>query len=412
MIDDNVAPTPRPDVDFSSLSPSPTPEQYFLLSRLDGKLTVADLCKISGLGRDKTIAALETLARAGVVEVPGFEVAQASAPAADEPSQPDASDRSETSEQSDAEAIPGPDQRRDQPDSGRSPASSAERDKANKKKGAKKAKKSVVPNFPVPPAEFDYDEALLSADVSLDDQRRREVICLHDQLEMMSFYDLFGLEPEAKRSQIKKAYFRMSKLYHPDKFFRKEMGDFGPMLEQIFKEITKAYRTLSSKRKRREYDRQLEAHLEQSGGASVEAMPQDNRVSLGQEPSTAAAENKKKAAAVLLVRRAEKLKERGGFAEASAEYRKALALNRDGGLALRVARMLLDEAQMAQEAASFCRAAIKLEADAAVAHFLLGRAQEEMNAPTKAIEHYRKALAGDGEHHEASARLERLIDES
>ncbi|MFP4597810.1 MAG: DnaJ domain-containing protein [Persicimonas sp.] len=395
MIDDNVAPTPREGVDFSSVSPSPTPEQYFLLSRLDGKLTVAELCKISGLGRKKTLEALEVLARAGAIEVPGVQIQAEEATGLGKTARAGAADGA---------AAGSP-----QPSGGRaSSASPAQSDqkKDNTNKKAKRSKRPVVPNYPVPIDEFDFDDQLLCLDVDLDEQRRREVICLHEQLGQMTHYDIFGLAPDADRKEIKKAYFRMSKRYHPDKFFRKDVDVFGPMVETIFKEITKAYRTLSNKRKRDEYDAEVAQHPVVE--SSVDRSPNSAAEADAEPAEQPGDHNRRKAAAVLLKRRAEKLRDREQFKDAAVEYRKALALNRDGGLALRVAGMLLDRAQMAEEAGSFARAAIKLGAPPSSAHFLLGRVYETIGSTQAAIEHYRKVVADAPDHAKAKARLDEL----
>ncbi len=388
MIDENVAPTPKPGVDFSSLSPSPTPEQYFLLSRLDGKLTVGELCKISGLGRQKTLDALESLATAGVVEVPGFEPAAANAGEA-QPSVGKSSSAGAASSSvvETAQARP------------------SAKSKKTKKKGGKK---KVVPNYPVPVEEFDFDAELLSQDVPLDDDHRRDLICIHEQMSQMTFYDIFGLEPGASKKEIKKAYFRMSKRYHPDKFFRKDMGEFGPMLEAVFKEITKAYRTLSNKRKRKDYDGELAAQSsdvrQTNPGAAAQTSSQGEPVA----DIDPAEENKRKAAAVLLMRRAEKFQNQGDYAKAAGEFRKALALNRDGDLAVRVARTMLDEGGLAKEAVSFARAALKLQADEVSARMVLARAHEALGAAESAIREYEKVLLASPEHRKATARLEQL----
>lgn len=354
-----------------------------MLSRLDGKLTVAELCKISGLGRKRTLEALEALAKTGVIDVPGLEIEVAEA------------DKAEQAGSADEETRRPADEHKSSP-----------KKKGNKKKKTKSSKKSVVPNYPVPLEEFDFDDELLSLDVDLDEQRRREVLCLHEQLGQMSHYDIFGLAPDAGRKDIKKAYFRMSKRYHPDKFFRKDVDVFGPMIETIFKEITKAYRTLSNKRKRKEYDAEVARHpvVESSAGRSASSAAEANS-----EPAEQPGDhNRRKAAAVLLQRRAEKLRDREQFKEAAVEYRKALALNRDGGLALRVASMLLDRAQLAEEAGSFARAAIKLGAPPSSAHFLLGRVYETIGSTQTAIEHYRKVVADAPDHAKAKARLDEL----
>lgn len=352
MIDENAAPIPIANVDIVSLSP--TAEQYFLFSRVDGKLTVEQLCQTSGLGRESTLNCLKYLANAGAVEIPGFKSADS------------------------LDIAPG----------------DVDKDDLDKNR--------VTPNYPIPPDAFEYDPELLALEAPLDDTARRELICLYEQLDAMSYYDLFGLSMEAKRKEIKKAYFRLSKRYHPDNFFRQDLGQLGVMQETIFKEIARAYQTLSKKSSRKEYDTALSTHLAENPSEGSQDTP-------AQESQKALRErNKRKAVGTLLVRRAEKLEERGDYSRAAEEYRKALALTRDPELALRVANILLTVATMPQEAASFARAALKLGASVAAARFILGGAMQAVGAESAAIQEYRKVLADSPGHPGATERLGEL----
>ncbi len=61
----------------------------------------------------------------------------------------------------------------------------------------------------------------------------------------MDYYDVLGIDKSASQSDIKKAYRKKAKQYHPDK-----NGD-----EEKFKEITEAYEVLGDENKRSNYDR-------------------------------------------------------------------------------------------------------------------------------------------------------------
>jgi curved DNA-binding protein len=61
------------------------------------------------------------------------------------------------------------------------------------------------------------------------------------------YYASLGLERGAGAEQIKKAYRRLARKFHPD--VSKEVG-----AEERFKEIAEAYRTLSDPEQRRAYD--------------------------------------------------------------------------------------------------------------------------------------------------------------
>lgn len=61
----------------------------------------------------------------------------------------------------------------------------------------------------------------------------------------MNFYKLLGISPDATYEDIKKAFYKKAKKFHPD---------INPDSQEIFKLITKAYQTLIDPQERRMYD--------------------------------------------------------------------------------------------------------------------------------------------------------------
>jgi tetratricopeptide (TPR) repeat protein len=68
-------------------------------------------------------------------------------------------------------------------------------------------------------------------------------------------YEVLGLARGASQTEIKKAYFRLAKAYHPDRHYESGMEAVHPMLEMLFDRLTKAYNVLSQEPSQRGFDK-------------------------------------------------------------------------------------------------------------------------------------------------------------
>ena len=75
---------------------------------------------------------------------------------------------------------------------------------------------------------------------------------------MIDPYSVLGVSRDASDDEIKKAYRRMSRKYHPD--------IAGPEFEDKFKEVNNAYEVLSDPQKRQMYDAGVDPN-DPNGGA-------------------------------------------------------------------------------------------------------------------------------------------------
>ena len=76
---------------------------------------------------------------------------------------------------------------------------------------------------------------------------------------MKSYYDMLGVAKDATQDEIRKAYLKLAKLYHPDK----TGGDKAA--EQKLKQINMAYDSLKSEEKRAKYDEALRNPFQEGG---------------------------------------------------------------------------------------------------------------------------------------------------
>ena len=77
--------------------------------------------------------------------------------------------------------------------------------------------------------------------------------------EKRDYYEVLGVSKNASADEIKRAYRKMAKKYHPD--VNKEPG-----AEEKFKEVQEAYDVLSDDNKKAAYDRYGHAAFDQTGG--------------------------------------------------------------------------------------------------------------------------------------------------
>ena len=74
-----------------------------------------------------------------------------------------------------------------------------------------------------------------------------------DRLEELDYFQVLKLLPVAGPGDVKKAYHRESRAYHPDKFFKLQDEDFQDRVDRIYKRINEAYVVLRDDRKRAKY---------------------------------------------------------------------------------------------------------------------------------------------------------------
>jgi hypothetical protein len=177
-----------------------TPVEGFVLSRVDGTLSYEEICLISGIGNEPTLAILRRLRRDKLILGPN------------EPVPPPAPPPSHTPVAGVPVTTQAPSDRR----------SLLER---------------LDDGTPVTSAELD-------AAPELPDELKGRIIRLHRRLKKLTPHEMLGLPKDAERNEIKRAYYGASKELHPDRYFGKELGPFREKLGDIFARLTESFQKL------------------------------------------------------------------------------------------------------------------------------------------------------------------------
>lgn len=189
--------------------PITDPFDGFILSRIDGESTVKDIADLTGATVDRVQELISRLEGLGALGRPPGPPARASRPPPTK-----------------AEPEPEPEER---------------------------------PSVVSPPL---YDPRELDEEADLDRERKHEILHAFHRLPEVDYYQLLGISRDADKKEIRAAYFRLSKRFHPDTLFGKELGSFKTKMEKIFEQLTRAYDTLGKKKRRRSYDEYLAVHDE------------------------------------------------------------------------------------------------------------------------------------------------------
>ena len=99
---------------------------------------------------------------------------------------------------------------------------------------------------------------------------QRELEQLEAKGERLTHYEMLSIGADADGATIRRAYLEKSKRFHPDAWYRKEVGPYGPMLSKWFKRLSGAYQVLSDEESRAEYDRENRALLSITDRAALE----------------------------------------------------------------------------------------------------------------------------------------------
>ncbi len=191
----------------------------YLLSRIDGTTPWRLLREIGGIPSDEVDACLTRWLEAGLLECVGGRAEGSGSAARGTGSARDSSGSKQAAA------------------AGASAGGSAAKESARDATDAAEAPTGSQTTLAI-------DESALddSLEIGLDVQRR---ILQYEANLGLPYHELLGVEKGAQPKLVKRAYFKLSKEFHPDRYFRKEIGEYGERLDRIFKKVLEAHEILS-----------------------------------------------------------------------------------------------------------------------------------------------------------------------
>jgi DnaJ domain len=249
---------------FDPLKAAVGPQEYFVLSRIDGLQTLRDVLLTTGLPVERAISIVQRLRAIGALLIPGETAAPGSAPA----------------------AASGPAHESPRPPSLSSSLPSSSSSGSGRTSGAiprmSPGAPVAPPSSPTPPgsgtfprvpsgpirrvapapahdgvdADPEHDLSLpgttpgelaaLREDVPLDDRTRRVILAMARLADGRDPWALLGVPQGADAKLLKRSYFKLSKEIHPDRYYGQHLGSFTGRLPAVFEAMSRAYARLTS----------------------------------------------------------------------------------------------------------------------------------------------------------------------
>ena len=380
-----------------------------MLSRVDGNTSVEMIAQLTGLSLTDVASAVVRLLDAGLVEVPGVSGGAAAG------SGSSASTGGESPRDADWGNQPTVmTKTRDVSPSPRAQAksSSSESMQVRFERGRtptdtgdlSNVSDELIPtNWPTSFEAFDVDPEL-AADVELVSEDQQKLVhYYYEHLRDITYYDLFQVPRDANRRAIRKAYFRRSKAFHPDRWFRKELGEFSARLESVFKWLNRGYSVLTTPDKRRVYDKLLDRGM--LGEWELEERQRAQKK--GKSTSQSVKDNQRRTQDILIAR-GRKAEGEGDWKSALQAYRKAVSLRSTADLRLRLARCTLKAEADLAEARTHLDEAKRLGAGESACLLLEAQIAEAEGDTTSAGALFQKLVELEPSNAEAIAGLRRL----
>ena len=329
-----------------------TPADGYVLSRVDGEMTAREVLQVTPFSPEEAEKSLFCLLCTGALEYEARPVTGAAPPATTAPPKPS--------------AAPPP------------------------------VVAAAAPPPPAPPPRKAPSEREMEA-------RRREVLEKCAGLSLKSHFEVLEIERGASADEVKEAYFRLARRYHPDS---REAGldEVKDKVDALFVRVSEAYDVLRSARTRANYEAALKARTPAAPAPAPVAAP-------APAPEDPAERTKKDTEAL---RKAEKLLGREQYWEViqlleGVVARLAGKQKQRGRMAL--GRAYLKNPNWVKEGEELIRAVVAEDPGHVEACVLLGQVYKERGLRARALNMLRKALEADPENETAARELAGLEPE-
>lgn len=150
----------------------------------------------------------------------------------------------------------------------------------------------------------------------LDKNLRSKILLKSLEVHRQNPYEILEITHRASKEALRERYHEISKMFHPDRFFKKKLGHYKRRLESIFSTIQKAYAVLKNPIEKEALD--LKLKLQESKSSSLS--------NVDKKPLKLSPEMEKMGKAEALYKKALQLESQKSYSDAADSLREAIKL--------------------------------------------------------------------------------------
>lgn len=244
-----------------------TPEEFFVLTRIEGRPSVGEVLASAGMPRAEAERILERLVELGLVHPAAEAPARVARPLAARPAplglrakveqRRRVMLRAELRQEPSSPTSPPP-----------APAPAEPTVEGGDEEGTDEDAGFVLPMVA-------RDDSRLDPEAGLGLEEQRWLLALADGQHHLSPFEFLGLEPTHDLKRIRRAFHRMSRRLHPDAYYGRPLGRFGPLVTELFRRAKFYFEELRSPEVRAPYvEQRTQAQAERERQRS--ALQRDN----------------------------------------------------------------------------------------------------------------------------------------
>ena len=232
-----------------------------------------------------------------------------------------------------------------------------------------------------------WKDIIEEPEVEVDSAFIKKVEDTFNMLKSADLYSILDVEKNATHDEIKKAYYRVAKIFHPDRHFSLPSETLKNKLNAIFPQITEAYRILSDQKMRSGYDQSISIKPAKIEKSNVEI-------------------------ARVRFREGKEAMRNGSFAYAAELFGQAAYLDSSMSIYYFHMGLAYERAKKLREAEKAFRHALKIDPFNADYLAELGNVYLKLDLLLRAKTTFEKALKFDPSHERASEGLQRASNHS